>query len=123
MPVLMHRTNHYWLMSRFMFPFIIIALFFATCSLFLGLVAICTRIGSYMSSLLTWLAWVFQAITASLMTYSLSLHIYKSIKLTIVLTAEIEPASSKAATTSIRSASAQAWVANRLGSCGLPWLV
>ncbi|KAH8692981.1 SUR7/PalI family-domain-containing protein [Talaromyces proteolyticus] len=61
-------TNHYWLMSRFMFPFIIISLFFATCSLFLGFVAICTRIGSYLSSLLTWLAWLFQVITTSLMT-------------------------------------------------------
>ncbi|CRG85692.1 SUR7 family protein FMP45 [Talaromyces islandicus] len=61
-------TNHYWLLSRFMFPFILIALFFATCSLFLGFVAICTRIGSYLSSLLAWLAWVFQVITTCLMT-------------------------------------------------------
>lgn len=62
------RTNHYYLLSRFMFPFMLIALFFATISLFLGLLALCTRIGSYLSSLLAWIAWVFQAITASLMT-------------------------------------------------------
>ncbi|KAL1975528.1 hypothetical protein VTN31DRAFT_3920 [Thermomyces dupontii] len=62
------NTNHYWLMSRFMFPFMIIGLFLAVLSLLLGLVAPCTRIGSYMSSLLAWLAWVFQVITSSLMT-------------------------------------------------------
>ncbi|EED20200.1 actin cortical patch protein Sur7, putative [Talaromyces stipitatus ATCC 10500] len=61
-------TRHYFLMSRFMFPFMLIALFFATLSLFLGLLALCTRIGSYLSSLLAWIAWVFQVITASLMT-------------------------------------------------------
>jgi hypothetical protein len=61
-------TKHYFLMSRFMFPFIIIALFFGACSLCLGFVAICTRIGSYLSSLLTWLSWVFQVITTCLMT-------------------------------------------------------
>jgi hypothetical protein len=62
------RTNHYFLMSRFMFPFMLIALFFATLSLFLGLLALCTRIGSYLSSVLAWIAWVFQVITTSLMT-------------------------------------------------------
>lgn len=62
------RTHHYYLLSRFMFPFMLIALFFATLSLFLGLLALCTRIGSYLSSVLAWIAWVFQAITASLMT-------------------------------------------------------
>ncbi|KUL86536.1 hypothetical protein ZTR_04246 [Talaromyces verruculosus] len=61
-------THHYYLLSRFMFPFMIIALFFATLSLFLGLLALCTRIGSYLSSVLAWIAWVFQAITTSLMT-------------------------------------------------------
>lgn len=61
-------TRHYYLMSRFMFPFILIALFFASLALFLGLMALCTRIGSYLSSLLVWLAWVFQVITTSLMT-------------------------------------------------------
>jgi hypothetical protein len=51
-----------------MFPFILIALFFAVLSLFLGLLALCTRIGSYLSSLLVWIAWVFQVITTALMT-------------------------------------------------------
>lgn len=54
-----------------MFPFIIIGLFFAVCSLFSGFLAICTRIGSYVSSLLAWLALTFQTITTCLMTYVL----------------------------------------------------
>lgn len=56
-------------MSRFMFPFIIIGLFFAVCSLFSGLLAMCTRIGSYVSGFLAWLALTFQVITTCLMTY------------------------------------------------------
>lgn len=54
-----------------MFPFIIIGLFFAVCSLFSGFLAICTRIGSYVSSFLAWLALTFQVITTCLMTYVL----------------------------------------------------
>ena len=52
-----------------MFPFIIIGLFFAVLSLFTGLLAMCTRIGSYLSGFLAWLALTFQTITTSLMTY------------------------------------------------------
>ncbi|KAJ5808067.1 hypothetical protein N7474_009336 [Penicillium riverlandense] len=63
-----HRTNHYFLTSRFMFPFILIGLFFATLSLFTGLVAMCTRIGSYISGFLSWLALTFITITTCLMT-------------------------------------------------------
>lgn len=54
-----------------MFPFMLIALFFATLSLFLGVVAPCTRIGSYLSGLLGSIAWVFQVITTTLMTWVL----------------------------------------------------
>ncbi|KAJ5212141.1 uncharacterized protein N7498_003787 [Penicillium cinerascens] len=61
-------TNHYFLTSRFMFPFILIGLFFAVCSLFTGFLAMCTRIGSYVSSLLAWLALTFQTIMTCLMT-------------------------------------------------------
>ncbi|KAJ5468019.1 hypothetical protein N7475_005771 [Penicillium sp. IBT 31633x] len=61
-------TNHYFLTSRFMFPFLIIGLFFAVCSLFTGLLAMCTRIASYLSSFLAWIALVFQVITTCLMT-------------------------------------------------------
>ncbi|KAL2223174.1 SUR7/PalI family-domain-containing protein [Thermoascus aurantiacus ATCC 26904] len=61
-------TNHYFLMTRFMFAFILIGLFFAVLSFFLGLLALCTRIGAFLASLMGWIAWVFQVITTSLMT-------------------------------------------------------
>ncbi|KAJ5095625.1 hypothetical protein NUU61_004981 [Penicillium alfredii] len=61
-------TKHYFLTSRFMFPFIIIGLFFAVISLFTGLLAMCTRIGGYISGFLSWLALTFQVITTCLMT-------------------------------------------------------
>ncbi|KAJ5266756.1 Actin cortical patch SUR7/pH-response regulator PalI [Penicillium angulare] len=61
-------TKHYFLTSRFMFPFIIIGLFFAVLSLFTGLLAMCTRVGSYISGFLAWLALTFQVITTCLMT-------------------------------------------------------
>ncbi|KAB8261169.1 SUR7/PalI family-domain-containing protein [Aspergillus pseudonomiae] len=61
-------TNHYFLTSRFTFPFLIIALFFGVVSLFTGFLAMCTRIGSYISSLMAWIALIFQIITTCLMT-------------------------------------------------------
>lgn len=64
-----YRTNHYFLTSRFMFPFIIIGLFFTVLSLFTGLLAMWTRIGSYLSGFLAWLGLTFQTITTCLMTY------------------------------------------------------
>lgn len=67
------RTNHYFLTTRFMFPFILIGLFFAVSALFTGLLALCTRIGGFISGFLSWLALTFQAITTCLMTYVLSL--------------------------------------------------
>lgn len=57
-----------------MFPFLIIGLFFAVCSLFTGLLAMCTRIGSYLSGFLAWLALTFQTITTCLMTYADTEH-------------------------------------------------
>ena len=54
--------------TRFMFAFVIIALFFAVCSLFLSLFAICSRIGSYLSAITCLIALFFQTIAAALMT-------------------------------------------------------
>lgn len=62
------NTHYYFLMTRFMFAFMLISLFFAVCALFTGLLALCSRIGSYLSGLLTTLAFVFQALNAALMT-------------------------------------------------------
>lgn len=61
-------TNYYYLMTRSMFAFALIALFFGACALATGILALCTRIGAYLSGLLTTLAFVFQAIMAALMT-------------------------------------------------------
>ncbi|OOF95949.1 hypothetical protein ASPCADRAFT_405640 [Aspergillus carbonarius ITEM 5010] len=61
-------TNHYYLTSRFSFPFHLIALFFGVLSLLTGFLAMCTRIGGYVSSLLAWIALIFQIITTCLMT-------------------------------------------------------
>ena len=61
-------THHYYYLSRFMFAFYIIALFFATIALFTGLLALCTRLGSYLSGLTVAIAAFFQALAAALMT-------------------------------------------------------
>ncbi|KAL8688391.1 MAG: hypothetical protein Q9218_005682 [Villophora microphyllina] len=58
----------YYLESRFMFAFVLIALFFAVCALFLGLIALFSRIGSFLSSAMCSVALFFQTITAALMT-------------------------------------------------------
>jgi len=58
----------YYLMSRFMFAFFLITLFFAVCSLFTGLLAIFSRLGGALSGLLGAIALFFETITASLMT-------------------------------------------------------
>jgi hypothetical protein len=63
-----HSTNHYFLTSRFSWPFMLIALFFGVISFFTGMLAMCTRIGSYLSALMAWLALVFQIITTCLIT-------------------------------------------------------
>ncbi|PWY91014.1 SUR7-domain-containing protein [Aspergillus heteromorphus CBS 117.55] len=61
-------TNHYYLTSRFSFPFLLIALFFGVVSLFTGFLAMCTRIGGYVSSLVAWIALIFQIISTCLIT-------------------------------------------------------
>ncbi|KAL3477772.1 SUR7-domain-containing protein [Aspergillus californicus] len=61
-------TNHYFLTSRFSWPFMIIALFFGVISFFTGLLAMCTRIGSYLSALMAWCALFFQIIVTCLIT-------------------------------------------------------
>ncbi|KAL9126364.1 MAG: hypothetical protein Q9217_004566 [Psora testacea] len=43
-------TSHYYYLTRFMFAFVLIGLFFAVCSLFLGLLALCSRIGSFLAA-------------------------------------------------------------------------
>lgn len=61
-------THQYYYLSRFMFAFYLIALFFAAIALISGLLALCSRLGGYLSSLMTSVALFFQVIAASLMT-------------------------------------------------------
>ncbi|KAL8700952.1 MAG: hypothetical protein Q9201_005168 [Fulgogasparrea decipioides] len=60
--------NKYYLETRFMFAFMLIGLFFAVCALFLGLIALVSRIVSFLSSATCSVALFFQTITTALMT-------------------------------------------------------
>ncbi|MCJ1356483.1 MAG: hypothetical protein MMC33_006478 [Icmadophila ericetorum] len=61
-------THKFYYLTRFMFAFTLISLFFSVISLFLGLFALCSRVGSFLSSLLCFVALFFQTVTACLMT-------------------------------------------------------
>ena len=61
-------TKKYYYLTRFMFAFVLIALVFAVLSLFLGILALCSNIGSFLSGALASVALFFQTLTASLMT-------------------------------------------------------
>lgn len=62
-------SSKYFYLSRCAFAFWLIALFFAVIALFTSLLALCTRLGAYLTGFTTFLAFVFQALAASLMTY------------------------------------------------------
>lgn len=62
-------THRYFYLSRFMFAFYLIALFFAVCALFTGVLAMFSRLGGYLSGLTISVALFFQALAAALMTY------------------------------------------------------
>ncbi|KAL8945674.1 MAG: hypothetical protein Q9183_008019 [Haloplaca sp. 2 TL-2023] len=51
-----------------MFAFVLIGLFFAVCALFLGLISLCSRIGSFLTSGTCSVALFFQTLAAALMT-------------------------------------------------------
>ncbi|KAL1637405.1 Eisosomes component [Neofusicoccum ribis] len=61
-------THHYFYLSRFMFAFYLIAIFFAAIALFTGLLALCSRLGGYLSGFNTFIALFFQTVAAALMT-------------------------------------------------------
>lgn len=60
--------NHFYYLSRFAWVFYLISLFFAVVSFFLGFLALCTRLGAYLTGLNAAIALFFQALAASLMT-------------------------------------------------------
>lgn len=61
-------TRKFFYMTRFMFAFVLIGIFFAFCSLLTGLLALCTRIGAYISGFLNMISFFFQTLAAVLMT-------------------------------------------------------
>jgi hypothetical protein len=61
-------TNQYYYLSRFMFAFYLVALFFGAVALLTGLLALVSRLGGYISSMTTSVALFFQALAAALMT-------------------------------------------------------
>ena len=61
-------SKKYYLETRFMFAFEFIALFFTACALMLGLVALLSRVASFLTSGLCSVGLLFQAVTAALMT-------------------------------------------------------
>lgn len=61
-------THKYYYLSRFMFAFYLIALFFAVIALFTGLLALCSRLGGYLSGFNASIALFFQTLAAALMT-------------------------------------------------------
>lgn len=61
-----NRTYYY--LSKTFFAFSLVSTFFAALALLTGVLALCTRLGAYISGLLTGLAFFFQALTAALMT-------------------------------------------------------
>ncbi|KAH9868263.1 hypothetical protein J1614_007335 [Plenodomus biglobosus] len=61
-------TNTYYYLSRFMFAFYLIALVFAAVALASGVLALCSRLGGYLSALTTFVALFFQTLAAALMT-------------------------------------------------------
>jgi len=61
-------TTKYYYQSRFMFAFYLISLICALISFFVGLLALCSRLGAALSSLLALVALFFTTLTAILMT-------------------------------------------------------
>lgn len=67
-PNSLQNQSHYFYLSRFAWVFYLIALVFTVLAFFLGLLALCTRLGSYLSGMLTSIAMIFQGLAAALMT-------------------------------------------------------
>jgi SUR7/PalI family len=60
-------TRKFFYLTRFMFAFVLIGIFFTVCAFFSGLLALCTRIGAFLSGFLTMIGLFFQMLTAILM--------------------------------------------------------
>jgi len=65
---ILNQANFYYYMTRFAFAFYLIALTFASLSLFTGLLALCSRLGGAISSFFGYIALFFALTAACLMT-------------------------------------------------------
>lgn len=63
--------NHYFITSRFIFPFMLIALFFGVLSFFTGFFAMCVRVIGHVSGVFAYIALTFQTIATAMMTWVL----------------------------------------------------
>lgn len=61
-------TSYYYYMSRFPWVFLLISLLFAAIGLTTGLLAMCTKIGAYLSGMVVIVALFFQTLAAALYT-------------------------------------------------------
>ncbi|KAF2703954.1 SUR7-domain-containing protein [Pleomassaria siparia CBS 279.74] len=61
-------THKFYYLSRFMFAFYLMALFFSCIGLMTGVLALCSRLGGYLAGLTVALALFFQTLAAALMT-------------------------------------------------------
>ena len=66
---LVQHPGTYYYLSRVMWAFYLIALFFAVVALLLGVFAVCSRLAAKFTGLVTIIALVMQTVTAALMTY------------------------------------------------------
>ena len=62
------RTHKFYYLSRFFFALTLIGLFFAVISLFVGIGAMCFRIGGLLSGIVVSFALFWQFVAATLMT-------------------------------------------------------
>lgn len=62
------HSSYYYYTSRVSWAFYLIAIFFAVITFFISLLAICARLGAYLTGFFGLLAFIFQTIAASLMT-------------------------------------------------------
>ena len=96
---LIDHPSQYYYLSRVMWAFYIMALFFAVVALLLSVFAMCSRLAAKFTGLVTIIATVMQAVTASLMTYVPLLPTH-----TTMLTLPQAPGQSKAARNSAPTA-------------------
>ncbi|KAK5114627.1 hypothetical protein LTR62_002199 [Meristemomyces frigidus] len=68
LPAALSGGSKFYYLSRFAWAFYVVSLFFAVIAFFLAFIALCTRLGAYLTGMMAALALFFQTLTAALMT-------------------------------------------------------